>query len=102
MGRLRVEYSQADREMILDRALQPYLAKGWEVDDRFACSAVISKELGLGYLVAGLRGNPLSKDREGRPAGRLFKRRDVRVDEFGDVRVKRAPTREEGVSRYQT
>jgi hypothetical protein len=89
----------AGRDVILDGALERFLAKGWHVDDRTESAAVISKEWGPGYLLFGLRG--LLPDREQRPPERMFKRRLVTVDRVGKVDVKRLPSRGDDASRYE-
>jgi hypothetical protein len=95
----RSVFSTAERDAMLERILDRYVAEGWKVDDRFDGYAVISREWGAGYFMLGLRG--VLKDKDGRPPERRFKRKDVRVDKFGNVVVSRAPSRGEKASRYK-
>ena len=105
---MRREHSPEEREAILDATLRKYASKGWNVDDRSVTWAVISKECGPLYalvaisrVVAAGQGVYVSaKDREGRRDDRLFKRRDVQVDEFGAVKARKAPMRRSVTSRY--
>ena len=86
------------RAVILDAALQPYAKRGWSVDERSDGGAIVSKELGPGYLLYGLFGL-LLPDREGRREN-TYKRRLITVDARGTVSVKRLPWRGDRASRY--
>jgi hypothetical protein len=93
-------YSVADRQLLLEKALERYIVKGWTVDDRFGCTAVIAKEWGALYALSAFSIPDHVKDSAGRPSGRAFKRRYVSVDGSGKVSVKRAPSRGEQPTRY--
>lgn len=100
-GSLR-SFSEAERAQLLDEALKPYIAKGWQVDDRFGSTGIISKEWGATYLLLGLASLASGTfGGGGSDAGeRSFNRRYVSVDRHGRVKVERAPARGERVSRF--
>lgn len=89
-----------ERAEILDRALRPFIAKGWQIDDRIEYRAVISKEWGPAYgLMMVARIGALAGGLPSRGEDR-FKRRHITVDRFGEITVDKAPSRGEQVSRY--
>jgi hypothetical protein len=104
----RIARADGDRAMMLERALAGYTARGWQIDDRTECSAVIAKEWGPGYalmpllvVVVGLTTLGLVDLSARCPSGPLsFKRRLLTIDQFGEIAVARIESRGEQATRY--
>jgi hypothetical protein len=94
--------SDADRAMLLDRAVAEYVAKGWEVDDRTETRAVVSKEWGPRYALSALTVVATFGMSAIAPGKRKFKRRVIAVARNGAVSVDKAPPRGTTRSRYDS
>jgi hypothetical protein len=92
--------SEGERALLLDRALERYTAKGWQIDDRAGFGAMVSKEWGPGYGLRAVLQACLALGLARVSSDEAFKRRLVAVDRLGKLTDARMPPRGKRSSRY--